>query len=197
LWKVLLGVLVAVAVSGAASEAPAATAFEDARSRPLPDLVPGTGLILPSPPTAEWTVYRTTSKADHSKNVQLQLAAVAPIKGWLSEATPTLVVRCEEHKSEVFIVTGMVANPEPDHDGEATVVLRFDEGPAAQYLAGESTDQKALFLRNARDLARTMARHRRMLFRFAPFFSPPQETAFDLTALEQSLPEVEATCAAR
>ncbi len=68
----------------------------------------------------------------------------------------------------------MPPNVESGRVDEATVTLRFDKEAATQSLASESTDKKALFLPNPIGVARTMAKHRRMLFRFIPFNAPPR-----------------------
>jgi hypothetical protein len=55
---------------------------------------------------------RLVVKVDDSQTVTFLLWADDQVQGWLKPTTPELIVRCQEHKSDVFVVTGMAAQPE-------------------------------------------------------------------------------------
>jgi type VI secretion system protein VasI len=88
----------------------------------------------------------------------------------------------------------MRADVEAGNLDHSTVLLRFDKEPAKSYNASHSTDGEAVFLPGAVGLIRTMAKHERMLFRFTPFNSPPQETTFDLRGLNAALSPLKKAC---
>jgi hypothetical protein len=151
----------------------------------------------PSNPTGSWTVDRGRSSFDDSSTVQLLLRANRPIMGWPGKVeTPLLVLRCLEHKTEVIVQTGMSPNPEYGRFERATVRLRLDSDPATQRLASKSTDGNALFLPAPVALIRTLVKHKRMIFGFTPFNSPPVETDFDLEGLAVELRSLREVCPA-
>jgi type VI secretion system protein VasI len=145
-------------------------------------------------PTGKWAPAFGISKVDDSKTVSLSVTAESSIQGWLKRYTPDLFIRCQQRKTEVFIVTGMAPNVEYGMHDQATVTLRFDKAPAVKYVANKSTDGEALFLPNAISLIRTMLKSKRMLFHFTPFNSNPQETEFDLTGLDKTIAPLQEAC---
>jgi type VI secretion system protein VasI len=104
------------------------------------------------------------------------------------------MLRCLEHKTELFIQTGMPPNVELGKTEGATVRFRLDSDPAIITIATKSTDGQALFLPDANELIRELASHQRMLFGFTPFNSPAVETAFDLDGLADAVQTLRAAC---
>jgi len=78
--------------------------------------------------------YRAHSPIDDSKTEVLRVDAEEQIHGPLGATTPTLIVRCKERKSDVYVETGIAASIEEGIDGGPTdfhkVRLRLDDGPA-------------------------------------------------------------------
>jgi type VI secretion system protein VasI len=149
----------------------------------------------PPPAQGRWNVEHGQSQVDDSKTVVLSLNAESAITAWPAVVhVPTLILRCQEKKTEAYITTGAAPVVESGNLDGATVLLRFDKDNAAQYNASKSTDGKALFLPSPIARIKTMAAHERMLFRFTPFNSNPQETEFDLRGLDKVLPELAQTC---
>src|SRR5262245_20580118 len=61
--------------------------------------------------TGQWQVRTDTSPVDDSQSVYLSASADSPITGWPNQrVTPTLWLRCREHKTEAYVETGMAAN---------------------------------------------------------------------------------------
>lgn len=188
-WGCLVVViLIAIAVIAGNSRSP-----EIATSTGMPAR-PGAAPTAASA-TGKWVRQDSASAADDTKTVVLVLDADAAIQGWPGRReTPTLIVRCQEGKTETYINTRMRPDVESGHLDGATVLLRFDKEVARPYRAGKSTDGEALFLPGAVPMIRSMAQHDRMLFRFTPFNSPPQETTFDLRGLSTALPPLQKAC---
>ena len=107
---------------------------------------------------------------------------------------PTLWVRCEEKKTEIFIHTGLAANPEYGLFNEYTVTLRIDKAKAFNLRAIQATSSDGLFLPNAVGLAKRMMGHEKLLFNFVPFNSPPQTVTFPIGGLGAAIKPLRAAC---
>ena len=154
----------------------------------------GSGTPAP-PPSGRWVVGESKSAADDTRTVQLSLEADSAIHGWpAKERTPALILRCAEKKTEAFVFTGFRPNVESGNLEGATVLIRLDKDPAKSYRTNQSTDGESLFLPGSTAFIRTLAKHEKMLFRFTPFNSDPQETTFDLRGLEKALAPLKKAC---
>jgi type VI secretion system protein VasI len=137
--------------------------------------------------------------------------AEEPIHGPLGATTPTLIVRCKEKKTDVYVETGMAASIEEGIDGGPSerhkVALRLD-GNAARYEDwNESTDHKALFADESEyrsdvvypagavvKLAKELARAKTLTFQFTPLDGSPQVMHFDLRGLDSHIDKVAEAC---
>jgi len=131
---------------------------------------------------------------DGSKTVVLFLSADAPIKIWLGEETPELVVRCKESKTDAYVVTGSAAQPESGSYGTYSVRIRLDDRPARSQRWSESTDNTGLFSSDPVAFAKELSAARRLRFEFTPFNASPAVAEFDLQGLRDVLPEVAEAC---
>lgn len=157
-------------------------------------ITPGPGPASP-PPTGRWVVGSSKSAVDDTQTVLLYVEADSAIRGWpAKESTPTLMLRCAEKKTEAYVVTGFRPDVESGNLDGATVLIRLDKEPAKSYQAGKSTDGETLFLPAPTSFIRTLTKHERMLFKFTPYNSNPQETTFDLRGLEKVLPPLRKAC---
>jgi type VI secretion system VasI family protein len=130
---------------------------------------------------------------DGSKTVVISRDADNEIQGWLESNRPSLIVRCKEHKTEAYIVTGMAANVEYDTDSHS-VRLRFDDGnPVTQHWSA-STDGKALFAPGAIDLAKKLVGSKSLTFEFTPFNANPAIVHFTLEGLAPYLQKAADAC---
>jgi hypothetical protein len=134
------------------------------------------------------------SPMDDSPTVVFNLRAENEIEGWLTKKRPTLIVRCRERKTDVYVVTGMAAQPESGHFQEATVQIRFDDSTAFQEQWGESTNNEALFAPTPIQMAIMIAKARMMRFRFTPFNSGPAIIVFDVRGFDRHIGLVSKTC---
>ena len=86
------------------------------------------GRVSLSAPVDKWQGgLGQPSPMDDSPTVVFRLRAENDIEGWLAKKRPTLIVRCLERKTDVYVVTGMAAQPESGHFQEATVQIRLDD----------------------------------------------------------------------
>lgn len=142
----------------------------------------------------DWTVTRSVSPVDDSETVTSYVRADKDISGWLHTYRPHIIVRCQEHKLDVFITTGMSAMVESGDYRSATI--RFDKDPAIDVKMSESTDGEALFFsyKDKDSVLRGFEDHSSVLFRFVPFNSNPTYTTFSLRGSAKAIGEVRRAC---
>jgi len=157
-------------------------------------------LAQAAPPKAgKWLVHTERSKMDDSETVSVGVNADERVKGWLISATPTLLVRCQEKKLEVFIDLGMPASVERGGNLHMHHVrLRFDHNPATTQSWGESTDRKALFALGNTDMIVTkLATSKQLVFEFTPFSAAPAVVTFNVDGFPEQLQRLRKGCPAR
>jgi hypothetical protein len=133
---------------------------------------------------------------DNSPTVVLGADADSEVKGWLDKKRPTLIVRCKEHRVEVYVVTGMAANVELGEFEQHTVRIRLDSGSARTEKWSESSDDKALFSPNGRRWFTRLAQANQMIFQFTPFKANPATVTFDLRGLHRYKDKITKACPA-
>lgn len=179
--------------SGQAERAAALQRLQTARTQQQAE-----PLVFPTPPgvrdiiAGKWIESESRSRLDDSRTVVLQLEAEADISGWLRDARPTLIIRCQENETDLYVKTVLPPNPEIG-DG-ITVRVRLDSEPAAVQEWGEATSDDALFSPAPIPLAKRLVEASTMLFQFTPFNSPPVVAEFSIAGLQYVLPDVAAAC---
>jgi hypothetical protein len=129
---------------------------------------------------------RERSKMDDSEIIILKLQAENVIHGWLVTNRPVLLIRYKEDDFDVYIVTGMPANPELGTD-TFTVRIRLDKQAAYTQHWQQSTDHRSLFCPAPLELVRRMAAARVMVFEFTAFNASPQIITFDVRGLARHM----------
>jgi Type VI secretion system VasI, EvfG, VC_A0118 len=166
------------------------------------------------PPADRWRVTESRSPMDDSKTVILALDSDDVVKGPVSSNRPTLIVRCGEGKTQVYVSTGMAASIEQYLDGDPsdrhTVRVRLDQNNAVTHGWSESTDHKALFASDiiydqlgnisassggAAEFAKQLANASAFTFEFTPFDGSTQTARFDVRGLRDHLNRVAEVCA--
>jgi Type VI secretion system VasI, EvfG, VC_A0118 len=161
--------------------------------------------VVQASPTDKWHVTEDKSPMDDSRTVALALDSDDEVRGPLGQVRPSLIVRCQEKKTDVYITTGMAANVEAD--GEHVVGIRLDDGAARHENWSESTDHTALFasdiiwnnheptFQGGRiEFAKRLAGASQLTFQFTPFDGSPQVARFDLRGLDIHLHDVAEAC---
>jgi hypothetical protein len=141
----------------------------------------------------QWRVSKSVSKLDDSQTVSVSLGAEKAISGWPGRtATPKLIFRCREGDVDAYVAAGLQSHVEAS--GGTTAWIRIDEQPPFRVSLGESTTGEGSFFRYPANVALELEGRSRMLFRFTPFKSSPQETSFDVRGIEKALLPVMAAC---
>ncbi len=142
----------------------------------------------------KWVVFTEKSKMDDSSTVVLSLQAENEANAWLDTIYAKLIVRCSEHKTDVYIDTGTSANPELGLYNQFTVRLRLDDKKPLTQRWTESTNNTALFAPNAISLAKKLADSKSLIFEFTPFNSNTARIEFKTEGLGNLLPQVANAC---
>jgi type VI secretion system protein VasI len=161
----------------------------------------------------KWVVKEDRSPMDDSKTVVLSLDSDDVIQGPLGSSKPTLIVRCKEGKTQVYVSTGMAASVEQDLDGGPvdyhTVRIRLDQADAFAEDWSESTDNKALFASDivfdqsggiaayeggAAEFAKQLANASMFTFQFTPFDGNTQTARFNVRGLRDHLNNLAEAC---
>lgn len=143
----------------------------------------------------KWTGGRgARSLIDDSQTVVFRLDAESEFAGWLGRHRATLIVRCQENRTAVFIQTGTAASVESGDLDRHTVQIRLDDGVAFSQKWSESTNNEALFAPSPIPLARQIVDTDRMVVRFTPFNANPATLVFDVRGFDQHVGQVAETC---
>jgi hypothetical protein len=73
-------------------------------------------------PVDKWHVTESRSPMDDSRTVILALDSADVIEGPIGSNKPTLIVRCKEGKTQIYVSTGMAASVEQDFDGGGSTI---------------------------------------------------------------------------
>lgn len=161
----------------------------------------------------KWQVREERSPMDDSQTVVLTLDSENVVQGPMASIKPSLIVRCQQKKTAVYVVTGMAASVEEDIEGGPSdfhkVGIRLDDSPASYSRWGESNDHKALFASDlildatghtaaisggAIKLAKELSQASTLTFQFTPFDGTTQVARFDLRGLDPHLHKLAEAC---
>lgn len=132
------------------------------------------------------------SPMDDTPTVVFRLRAENIVTGWLAKERPTLIARCQEKQTDVYVVLGMQVAVE--RGDSRTVRVRWDNEPAQEESWNVSTDGEALFSRDAVKMARKLAESGQLRFQFLPFNGSPQVATFDVRGFAGHMGLLARTC---
>lgn len=161
------------------------------------------GLAEPTPQAPEgssatsaassWQVQISTSPMDGSRTVALELESDSEFQSSFGQHRATLVLRCQEKKTEAYVLTGTPASVESAEDTH-TVRLRFDQLQPVTEHWSESTDSKGLFAPNGRQLIARLVKADVLTFEFTPFDANPAIASFNLKGLAEHVGDLAKAC---
>ncbi len=144
-----------------------------------------------------WRVRTEKSPMDDVTNVYVSLDADEAIKGWLSEETPTLVLRCQKKKTEVYFDAHMQVDAKYSVYGSTgSVRIRFAQQKAETFHFPTSTDGQALFVMYPDPISfiKRILKHQTMMVEFTPFNRGPVTTTFNLSGLDSKIGQLREVC---
>jgi hypothetical protein len=149
--------------------------------------------VAPSAPawrlTDEWTGGR-------KKSVAYEIAAARPVRLWMRQGTPVLVVRCLGGTLDAFVVTGSASAIEPGRS-DHRVRLAFDDRPAETEHWTDSADHDGLFAPDGPAIVARLASARTLRFTFTPHNAPDADAVFDVSGIESLRGRLDQYCRRR
>ena len=123
-------------------------------------------------PANEWVGSRR-------KSVAFELAAASPVRVWMRQVTPTLVVRCLGGSLDAFVVTESPSAIEPGRSDHA-VRLVFDGQERVERWA-DSAGHDGLFAPDGGAFLARLSKARTLTVGFTPHNAPAAEASFEVS----------------
>jgi Type VI secretion system VasI, EvfG, VC_A0118 len=148
----------------------------------------------PSTPVPVWS-SRNQGRwvSNHRKSAAFESQAIQPVAVWMKQVRPTLVVRCMDKRTDVFVYTDSAARIE-EQDENHTVRVAFDDGAGTHERWPDSVEHDALFAPDGRAMVRQLLGARQMRFTFSPHNAAPVTSTFDVAGLGELLTPIAKRC---
>lgn len=138
----------------------------------------------------QWQTNIERSKVDDSTNVTLILEADSPfISDMRQTITPTLYVRCEENKTQVFVDWDVFLGVD-----SIPVLYRFDTDNAKRSEWSVSTDYKAAFVSEPINFIHKLMNSEKLLVQVIPHSSNEITTEFFVEGLRGAIKPLQEAC---
>ncbi|MFT3810186.1 MAG: type VI secretion system-associated protein TagO [Micropepsaceae bacterium] len=171
----------------ASSPSPSVTPTPTTSPTPTPTPVPQP---TPTPTPDKWILDEDQSSMDDTLSVTAFLRSDNEQRANSYSSThATLVVRCQERETDVYINVDTFISTQPTR-----VRYRLDEEKAREETWSVSTDYKAFFVRGAIAFARKLAASQKFVLRFTPHGDSPLEYEFDVRGLAPHLAKIAKAC---
>ena len=131
--------------------------------------------------------------ANHKRSVAYQLDADQQVRVWTTHVRPSLVMRCLNRKTEVFVYTETPSKLEST-DGLHSVKLTFDDAAESDERWPDSAEHDALFAPDGTALARRISTAHHLRFGFSPHNADPVQVDFDLGDAGSVVSHLAKTC---
>ncbi|WOC15466.1 type VI secretion system-associated protein TagO [Pseudochrobactrum sp. MP213Fo] len=153
--------------------------------------------VLITETAGKWSPTSTTSKLTDDKNITLQLASEEIVNcGWNKGDKITLILRCQEQKTALFINT-QCHMTSSEYNGYGDVTYRLDSDKAQIIGMSESTNNRSLGLwtgGKSIPMIKQMLGKQQMVVRMTPFNESAFTATFDLTGLEAAIKPLRDEC---
>lgn len=149
-----------------------------------------------APLTGKWIVRKERSPIDDSRRVILMRDAKGPASGGLMRKHPTLVLRCNENETKLYISFGFRIGSYLD-EGPAPITYRIGDFPAVDARWSPSTDRKALGLWSGQTsipFIRKLVDAERFVARAADSDGLRTTAVFDISGLKEAIKPLAEAC---
>lgn len=138
----------------------------------------------------KWDVTTKTSPIDDSTNVYVSVDAEKPVHSGYQTVRPTLIIRCAQNKTNVFINWGLYLGL-----NTTSMLTRIDHQKAHTNSWYISTDTKAVFVQGS-DIAyaKVLIGHHTLLAQITPYNENPVMAEFDISNLAEAIKPLRKAC---
>lgn len=149
---------------------------------------------IPGAPMPVWST-RNQSRwiSNRRKSAAFELESNQPVAVWMKQVRPTLVVRCIDKRTDVFVYTDSAARIE-QQDENHTVRVAFDDETGTHERWPDSVEHDALFAPDGQAMAKRLLAARQMRFTFSPHNAAPVTATFEVAGLRELLAPFAARC---
>lgn len=137
----------------------------------------------------KWEISIDVSPIDDSQRVLLMVDANERVGRSFMASRPTLVMRCESNKTELFIDWGSFITT-----STTAVTTRIDNEKAATNNWEMSSDNQASFAPNSISLVKKLTGKDTLLARITPYGENPYTVTFDITGLDNAIKPLREAC---
>ena len=153
--------------------------------------------VNPAIPGAAMPAWSTRNQSrwisNSRKSAAFQLEANQPVAVWMKQVRPTLVVRCMDKRTDVFVYTDSAARIE-EQDENHTVRVAFDGDEGAHERWPDSVEHDALFAPDGKAMAARIQASHQMRFTFSPHNAAPVTATFEVAGLSELLAPIAKRC---
>ena len=146
-----------------------------------------------APKTAWSSKHQGRWISNHRKSAAFELEANRPVAVWTNQVRPTLVVRCIDKRTDVFVYTDSAARIE-EQDENHTVRVAFDDEDGTHERWPDSVEHDALFAPDGQAMAARLLAARQMRFTFSPHNAAPVTATFEVGGLAEHLGPIAKRC---
>ena len=145
--------------------------------------------------TGKWKSDTTRSELDNTTTTILRLDAENQVSGSTISSKPTLILRCKNRQTEVYVAAGMQLKE--DYDTHTTPIrMKLDDLDVIAINGDVASSGDAVFLPTGgtAQTVTTFALAKRLVFEITPFEALPDEAVFDLKGLRSTIMTVKQSC---
>ena len=137
----------------------------------------------------KWKVDIDSSKIDDSQTVILTLDSSKKISGTFKKTTPTMVLRCENNKTNVYITTDVFLGSET-----IQVKSRLDNKNTQKQNWRISKNHKAMLAKMPISFIKKLMKHEKLSIEFEPYRKSKERMEFDIQGLTESIKPLREAC---
>lgn len=159
-----------------------------------------TGYLILTPSASadsKWEVQVKKSEMTDTTDVYARLESLEPVRCSFSNDKVTLLLRCQENTTTMYISTTGCHLTSSDYNDYGDVTYRLDDQSPRTQSFEESTDNRALGLwTGGRSIPfiKSMFGHSSLLVRFTPFNESPVSARFPITGTEEAVKQLREAC---
>ena len=141
--------------------------------------------------SSSWSRYAEESKMDGTTNLHFSTPSLGTLSNSIgTQKSATLVLRCNQRKTEAFIIWPCYIG---SRDGKQ-VEAKLDDGKIEKKIWSPSSDGTAVFRPKPVDWIKSMSGGKKLFVRLAAYQHIPEEVEFDITGIDTVADEIAKIC---
>ena len=142
----------------------------------------------------KWQYHHEKNPIDDSFTVVAYVESDEPLKLDGIQTRPSLVMRCQENKFDVYFTLGNSVDSVGKDYKSSNITLRFDSEKAVDYSMRRSDDLQTLFFRNPIEMIDPLLKHDKLALKFTTTNKNVAFVSFDIRGLQYVISPLENAC---